>query len=78
MSTLRVLQSLVTPSIITPNSHFAAHSLGSGIASLAYARMMQNVDGLDPRVRICDAYMFSSPVTADMDSAKRNAQTHII
>jgi hypothetical protein len=48
------------------------HSLGSGIASLAYARMMHNIDGLDPRVRICDAYLFSAPVASDMETARRN------
>ena len=30
-----------------------------------------HMDGLDKRVRICDAYMFSSPIVSDMDSAKR-------
>ncbi|KIM23393.1 hypothetical protein M408DRAFT_263942 [Serendipita vermifera MAFF 305830] len=52
------------------NVYFTGHSLGSGIATLAYARAMQNLDGLDPRVKICDAYMFSSPVASDMDTAK--------
>ncbi|KAG8803178.1 hypothetical protein FRC18_007363, partial [Serendipita sp. 400] len=52
------------------NVYFTGHSLGSGIASLAYSRAMQNIDGLDERVRICDAYLFSSPIASDISSAK--------
>lgn len=52
------------------NVYFTGHSLGSGIASLAYARAMMYIDGLDSRVRICDAYLFSSPIACDMPSAK--------
>ena len=50
----------------------AGHSLGSGIAGLAYARMMHNIDELDPRVRICDAYLFSTPIASDMETAERD------
>ncbi|KAG8818843.1 hypothetical protein FRC17_010677 [Serendipita sp. 399] len=52
------------------NVYFTGHSLGSGIATLAYSRAMQNHDGLDERVRICDAYQFSSPIISDMGSAR--------
>lgn len=32
---------------------------------------MQNIDGLDSRVKVCDGYMFSAPIVSDMDTAKR-------
>jgi hypothetical protein len=46
------------------------HSLGCAIGSLTYTKALLGLDGLDPRVQICDAYLFGAPVVCDMASAK--------
>lgn len=46
------------------------HSLGCATGTLTYTKALLGLDGLDPRVQICDAYLFGAPVVCDMASAK--------
>ncbi|KIM20347.1 hypothetical protein M408DRAFT_82147 [Serendipita vermifera MAFF 305830] len=52
------------------NVWFTGHSLGCAMATLTYTRALLGLDGLDPRVQLCDAYLFGAPVVCDMASAK--------
>lgn len=52
------------------NLWFCGHSLGCAMASLSYTRAMLGLDGLNPRVELCDAYLYGAPVVCDMASAK--------
>jgi hypothetical protein len=40
------------------------------MATLTYTRALLNLDGLDSRVQLCDAYLYGAPVVCDMGSAK--------
>lgn len=40
------------------------------MATLTYTRALLDLDGLDPRVQLCDAYLYGAPVVCDMASAK--------
>jgi len=46
------------------------HSLGCAMATLSYSRALLDLDGLHPRVELCDAYLYGAPVVCDMASAK--------
>ncbi len=46
------------------------HSLGCAVATLTYTRALLGLDGLDPRVQLCDAYLYGAPVVCDMASAR--------
>lgn len=48
----------------------SGHSLGCAMATLAYTRALLGLDGLHPRVELCDAYLYGAPVVCDMASAK--------
>ncbi|KAG8824039.1 hypothetical protein FRC17_009190 [Serendipita sp. 399] len=52
------------------NVWFTGHSLGCAIATLTYTRALLNLDGLHPRVQLCDAYLYGAPVVCDMASAR--------
>ena len=40
------------------------------MATFTYTRALLNLDGLHPRVQLCDAYLYGAPVVCDMASAK--------
>lgn len=52
------------------NVWFTGHSLGCAMATFTYTRALLNLDGLHPRVQLCDAYLYGAPVVCDMASAK--------
>ncbi|KAG8751913.1 hypothetical protein FRC14_007522 [Serendipita sp. 396] len=52
------------------NVWFTGHSLGCAMATLTYTRALLNLDGLHPRVQLCDAYLYGAPVVCDMASAR--------
>ncbi|PVF94692.1 alpha/beta-hydrolase [Serendipita vermifera] len=52
------------------NVWFTGHSLGCAMATLTYTRALMGLDGLHPRIQLCDAYLYGAPVVCDMASAK--------
>jgi hypothetical protein len=40
------------------------------MATLTYTRALMGLDGLHPRIQLCDAYLYGAPVVCDMASAK--------
>ncbi|KLO15955.1 alpha/beta-hydrolase [Schizopora paradoxa] len=51
------------------NVWITGHSLGCALASVAYARMVNEARELGPNVRVRDAYLFAAPIVCDVDSA---------
>jgi hypothetical protein len=63
--------SLTLRSLSIPHSStqwFTGHSLGAAIGSLHYAKMLNDITFLNPRVEIRDGYMFGAPVLCDVRS----------
>jgi hypothetical protein len=40
------------------------------MATLTYTRALMDLDGLHPRIQLCDAYLYGAPIVCDMASAK--------
>lgn len=46
---------------VRTNVFVAGHSLGSGIAALLYARLLEEPDDMGPHAALRDAYLFGAP-----------------
>ena len=51
------------------NVWFTGHSLGTAVASLVYARAINEPHEFGPNVDLRDAYLFATPILADVQSA---------